>query len=120
MRRSLCLFGRSAHQNFELKFTVASALCGRNQNMTPLIYVLIYVPLGRNHHRSKKAGRGWSYHTHVGTRRSIGLRVLTTEMTASVSMLLPMLSACAVAMLTPTLLREPPIYESLRRALASY
>jgi CIC family chloride channel protein len=44
--------------------------------------------------------------------------VLTTEMTASVSMLLPMLCACAVAMLIPTLLREPPIYESLReRAL---
>jgi CIC family chloride channel protein len=40
--------------------------------------------------------------------------VLTTEMTASVSMLLPMLCACAVAMLIPTLLREPPIYESLR------
>jgi hypothetical protein len=26
MRRLLCLFGRSAQQNFELKFTVASAL----------------------------------------------------------------------------------------------
>jgi chloride channel protein, CIC family len=44
--------------------------------------------------------------------------VLVTEMTASVTMLLPMLSACAVAMLVATLLREPPIYESLReRAL---
>jgi chloride channel protein, CIC family len=44
--------------------------------------------------------------------------VLATEMTASVTMLLPMLSACAVAMLVPTLLGEPPIYESLReRAL---
>jgi len=40
--------------------------------------------------------------------------VLTTEMTASVTMLLPMLCACAVAMLVPTLLRDPPIYESLR------
>jgi CIC family chloride channel protein len=44
--------------------------------------------------------------------------VLATEMTASVAMLLPMLSACAIAMLTPTLLKDPPIYESLReRAL---
>jgi chloride channel protein, CIC family len=39
-------------------------------------------------------------------------------MTASVTMLLPMLSACAIAMLIPTLLKDPPIYESLReRAL---
>jgi CIC family chloride channel protein len=44
--------------------------------------------------------------------------VLATEMTASVTMLLPMLCACAVAMLTPALLKDPPIYESLReRAL---
>jgi chloride channel protein, CIC family len=44
--------------------------------------------------------------------------VLATEMTGSVSMLLPMLCACAVAMLTPTVLKDPPIYESLReRAL---
>ena len=44
--------------------------------------------------------------------------VLAAEMTASVSMLLPMICACSVAMLTPTLLNDPPIYESLReRAL---
>jgi CIC family chloride channel protein len=41
--------------------------------------------------------------------------VLVTEMTASVTMLLPMLSACCVAMLVPTLLRDPPIYDSLRK-----
>ena len=40
--------------------------------------------------------------------------VLATEMTDSVSMLLPMLSACATAMLTPALLGDPPIYELLR------
>lgn len=40
--------------------------------------------------------------------------VLATEMTASVTMLLPMLIACSVSMLAPTLLSEPPIYESLR------
>jgi chloride channel protein, CIC family len=40
--------------------------------------------------------------------------VLATEMTGSVSMLLPMLCACSVAMLVPALLKEPPIYESLR------
>jgi len=44
--------------------------------------------------------------------------VLATEMTESVSMLLPMLCACSVAMLVPMLLKDPPIYESLReRAL---
>jgi chloride channel protein, CIC family len=44
--------------------------------------------------------------------------VLATEMTGNVSMLLPMLCACAVAMLVPTLFGDPPIYESLReRAL---
>ena len=44
--------------------------------------------------------------------------VLATEMTGSVSMLLPMLCACAMAMLAATLLKDPPIYESLReRAL---
>ena len=41
--------------------------------------------------------------------------VLAAEMTASVSMLLPMICACSVAMLTPTLLNDPPIYESLRK-----
>ena len=40
--------------------------------------------------------------------------VLATEMTADVTMLLPMLGACAMAMLTPTLLKDPPIYNSLR------
>lgn len=40
--------------------------------------------------------------------------VLVTEMTASVTMLLPMLGACFVAMLVPTLLRDPPLYDSLR------
>ena len=39
--------------------------------------------------------------------------VLVTEMTASVTMLLPMLGACFVAMLVPTLLGDPPIYDSL-------
>jgi chloride channel protein, CIC family len=40
--------------------------------------------------------------------------VLVTEMTANVTMLLPMLGACFTAMLVPTLLGDPPIYESLR------
>src|SRR5437588_7726420 len=40
--------------------------------------------------------------------------VLITEMTANVTMLLPMLIACFAAMLVPTLLRNAPIYESLR------
>lgn len=45
--------------------------------------------------------------------------VLTTEMTADVSLLLPMLSACATAMLTAALLGEPPIYESLATVAAA-
>jgi CIC family chloride channel protein len=40
--------------------------------------------------------------------------VPATEMTDSVSTLLPMLSAYATAMLTPALIGDPPIYESLR------
>jgi CIC family chloride channel protein len=39
---------------------------------------------------------------------------LVVEMTADVTMLLPMLGACFVAMLVPALLRNPPIYDSLR------
>jgi CIC family chloride channel protein len=39
--------------------------------------------------------------------------VLIIEMTGSVPMLLPMLGACFVAMLVPTLLGNPPIYDSL-------
>jgi CIC family chloride channel protein len=41
--------------------------------------------------------------------------VLATEMTANVTMLLPMLVACFAAMLVPTLLRDAPIYDSLRK-----
>ena len=40
--------------------------------------------------------------------------VLVTEMTANVTMLLPMLGACFMAMLVPTLLRDVPIYDALR------
>jgi CIC family chloride channel protein len=40
--------------------------------------------------------------------------VLVTEMTANVTMLLPMLGACFAAMLVPTLLSNPPLYDSLR------
>jgi len=32
-------------------------------------------------------------------------------------MLLPMLAACFVAMLVPALLRDPPIYDSLRERI---
>jgi chloride channel protein, CIC family len=42
---------------------------------------------------------------------------LVVEMTASERMLLPMLGACFVAMLVPTLLDDPPIYESLGTSL---
>jgi CIC family chloride channel protein len=40
--------------------------------------------------------------------------ILVTEMTANVALLQPMLGACFLAMLVPTLLRSAPIYESLR------
>ena len=40
--------------------------------------------------------------------------VLVVEMTADVTMLLPMLGAGFMAMLAPTLMRDPPIYDSLR------
>jgi CIC family chloride channel protein len=40
--------------------------------------------------------------------------VLAIEMTASFTMLLPMLAACFTAMLVPTLLGNPPVYDALR------
>ena len=44
--------------------------------------------------------------------------VLVTEMTGSVTMLLPMLCACSMAMLAAAMMKDPPIYELLReRAL---
>ena len=44
--------------------------------------------------------------------------ILVTEMTGSFTLLLPMLGACFAATLVPTLLRNGPIYDSLReRAL---
>ena len=39
--------------------------------------------------------------------------VLATELTGSFELLLPMLAACFTAMLVPTLLGSPPIYDSL-------
>jgi CIC family chloride channel protein len=39
---------------------------------------------------------------------------LVTEMTGSASLLLPMLGACFGAMLVPTLVGDPPVYDSLR------
>jgi CIC family chloride channel protein len=39
--------------------------------------------------------------------------ILVTEMTATTSLLSPMLAACFAAMLVPSLLRDPPIYDSL-------
>jgi CIC family chloride channel protein len=44
--------------------------------------------------------------------------VLVIEMTASVATLLPMLGACFLAMMVPTLLRDAPIYDSLRERTA--
>jgi CIC family chloride channel protein len=40
--------------------------------------------------------------------------VLAIELTGCFTLLLPMLAACFAAMLVPTLLRDPPIYDSLR------
>ena len=40
--------------------------------------------------------------------------ILAIELTGSFTLLLPMLAACFAAMLVPTLLQNPPIYESLR------
>ena len=41
--------------------------------------------------------------------------ILVTEMTGSFTLLLPMLLACFAAMTVPTLLGNPPIYDSLTR-----
>lgn len=42
--------------------------------------------------------------------------ILVLELTGTSTQLLPMLAACGAAMLIPTLLRQPPIYESLQLA----
>jgi len=39
--------------------------------------------------------------------------ILVIELTGCFTLLLPMLAACFTAMLAPTLLRDPPIYDSL-------
>jgi len=41
--------------------------------------------------------------------------VLVAEMTASFTLLLPMLTSCFAAMVVPTLLRQAPIYDTLRQ-----
>ena len=51
------------------------------------------------------------------TRTPLTSIVLVIEMTASFAMFLPMLIACFSAMLVPTLLRDPPIYDSLRERM---
>ncbi len=40
--------------------------------------------------------------------------ILATEMTGSFTLLLPMLTSCFAAMIVPTVLHCPPIYDSLR------
>jgi len=40
--------------------------------------------------------------------------ILVTELTGSFTLWLPLLAASFAAMLVPTLLRNPPIYDSLR------
>ena len=43
--------------------------------------------------------------------------VLVSEMTGNVTLLLPALEACALAMLAPALMRNAPIYDTLRETL---
>jgi CIC family chloride channel protein len=40
--------------------------------------------------------------------------ILATEMTGSFTLLLPMLTSCFAAMIVPSMLHCPPIYDSLR------
>jgi len=47
----------------------------------------------------------------------VTLGVLVSELTANVTMLLPMVVACFAAMLVPTLFRNVPILDSLRERL---
>lgn len=54
-----------------------------------------------------------AFATGVACARLTGV-VLVTEMTARVTMLLPMLGTCFVTMLVPTLRRDQPLYDSLR------
>ena len=40
--------------------------------------------------------------------------ILATELTGGFTLLLPMLAACCAAMLVPTMLHDPLVYDSLR------
>lgn len=51
------------------------------------------------------------------TRSPLTGMVLVSEMTGGVTLLLPMLGACALAMAVPTALGDAPIYASLRASL---
>jgi CIC family chloride channel protein len=46
--------------------------------------------------------------------------ILATEMTGSFTLLLPMLTSCFVAMIVPTMLHCPPIYDVLRNRVPQY
>ena len=54
------------------------------------------------------------HHVTAVVRSPVTGIVLATEMTGSFTLLLPMLGSCFAAMLVPTLLNDPPIYDSLR------
>jgi CIC family chloride channel protein len=45
--------------------------------------------------------------------------ILVGEMTGNVTLLMPTIGACFVAMLVPTLLRNAPIYDALRERSAT-
>ena len=69
--------------------------------------------LGRAAASLRGRGDGRLFH-RLAVRAPITGIVLVTEMTASFTMLLPMLGACFAAMLVPTWLGNAPIYDSLR------
>jgi chloride channel protein, CIC family len=56
-----------------------------------------------------------AFFTAVVVRAPVTGIILVTELTGCFTLLLPMLLACFAAMTVPTLLGDPPIYDSLRR-----
>jgi hypothetical protein len=68
-------------------------------------------------------GRGirtqYRYRHSVQDAKASQRAMPATEMTSSITMLLPMLAACFAALAVPTLIQNAPIYEPFRQRLAS-
>jgi CIC family chloride channel protein len=71
-----------------------------------------FIPVGTANHTAMAIVGMAAFFTAVVRAPVTGI-ILVIEMTAGFTLLLPMLSACFTAMLVPTIMGNPPIYDSL-------